>query len=282
MDKDDTSMKWLRAGYDRATELLFLLRGMKPWSRGYSAYRARKIKETVLAGSFDASRLPADYGFRLDERIIEYPWFFSRLPGDATGKLLDAGSVLNFDYILDHGSLATKEVFISTLAPERHCFWQRGISYVYEDLRNSCFRDGYFDWIVSLSTIEHIGLDNTMLYTADALKNEQAGSSCLAAVKEYKRMLRPGGTLYLSFPFGEHVNRGWFQVFDAPMLDQVIGAFGPSQVQETHFRYEPEGWRISSREGSRGATYFDIHTQPSYDRDFAAASRAIVCLEMVK
>jgi SAM-dependent methyltransferase len=282
MDKDDSSMKWARDVYHKATELLFLLRGMKPWSLGYSAYKVTKIKEILRANSFGTKELPTGYGFRLDERVIEYPWLFSRLPGAEAGNLLDAGSVMNFDYILKHVSLEKKKIFISTLAPERYSFWRQGISYVYEDLRDSCFKDNYFDWIVSLSTIEHIGLDNTMLYTSDTLMKEQAGASCLAAVKEYKRMLKPGGTLYLSFPFGQHVNRGWFQIFDAPMLDQVIDAFCPSRVHEFHFKYEPEGWRASSREESKGATYFDIHTQKSYDPDFAAASRAIVCLELVK
>lgn len=268
--------------YHAVNEVFFHLGGMRPWSRGYGEYKRRQILRTLATKSFNADNLPPDYGFRIDERIVEYPWFLSRLPANETGRLLDAGSVLNFDYILEQDALRGKKVFISTLAPESFCYWRKGVSYVYEDLRDTCFRDGYFDWIASLSTIEHIGLDNTMLYTSDASKNEQQGSSCLAAVREYKRMLRPGGTLYLSFPFGKHENHGWFQIFDAAMLEEVIEAFGPSKIQESHFKYESAGWRVSSREESKGATYFDIHTQKSYDQDFAAASRAIVCLEMVK
>lgn len=282
MDKENFLIAWVRNLYYLANEMLYYLRGKKPWSRGYAEYKVSQIRKKLVDNSFQADRLPHKYGFRLDERIIEYPWFFSRLPEYKQGKLLDAGSVLNFEYILDHHSLKTKNIFISTLAPEESCSWRKGVSYVYEDLRNSCFKGDYFDWIASLSTIEHIGLDNTMLYTSDVSKNEQAGSSCLAAVEEYKRMLKPGGTLFLSFPFGKHENRGWFQIFDATMLDRVIESFGPSQVKEFHYKYELDGWKVSSREESKGATYFDIHTQKSYDSDFAAASRAIVCLEMIK
>jgi SAM-dependent methyltransferase len=262
--------------------LLFTLNGMKPWSRGYSEYKMQSIRNMLSSGDFRAEKLPGKYGFRLDERIVEYPWFFSRLPKSEEGKLLDAGSVLNYDFILEHQALKSKCMFISTLAPEARSYWYRGVSYVYEDLRSSCFRDDYFDWITSLSTIEHIGLDNTMLYSPDTSKKENAAITCLAAVKEYRRMLKPGGVLYLSFPFGRHENHGWFQIFDAAMLDQVIEAFAPSSVIEFHYRYEPDGWCVSSREESEGATYFDIHTQKTYDVDFAAASRAIVCLEMVK
>lgn len=274
-------MKVLKKIYHAVNEAAFRLTGMRPWSLGYGEYKKRNIKNLLVEGDFDAHRLPPGYGFRLDERIIEYPWFFSRIPFEH-GKLLDAGSVLNFDYILVHPILKSKKIFISTLAPESVCHWRTGISYVYEDLRDSCFRNEYFDWIASLSTIEHIGLDNTMLYTAEASKKENVASSYLAAVKEYWRMLKPGGVLYLSFPFGRHENCGWFQIFDADMLDEVIKTFAPTRVEEFHYKYDPNGWRVSSREESKNATYFDIHTQKSYDADFAAASRAIVCLELVK
>ena len=43
-----------------------------------------------------------------------------------------------------------------------------------------------------------------MLYTSEASKNENESSSYIAAIKEYRRMLKPGGVLYLSFPFGMH------------------------------------------------------------------------------
>jgi hypothetical protein len=265
----------------KLNEFIFLRTGMKPWSRGYSEYKTRCIAESIHDPGFDPTKLSSGYGFRIDERIVEYPWFYSRLPG-AAGKLLDAGSVLNVDYLLRHEKLESKKIFISTLAPEPQCFWNRGVSYLFEDLRDSAFRSDYFDWIVSLSTIEHIGMDNTMLYTKDDSKREDLGSSCLQAVKEYRRMLIPGGTLYLSFPFGKFENHGWFQVFDAGMLDEVIDSFGPSSFIESHYRYRPAGWCNSSRQESEGATYFDIHARRDYDPDFAAASRAIVCLELRK
>lgn len=274
-------MKLLKKFYHLFNEGIFRVCGMKPWSRGYTSYKARSIRNAIGQHGFDTPDLPVGYGYRLDERIVEYPWFFSRLPAKS-GMLLDAGSVLNFDYILEHPTLNTKKICISTLAPEPFCFWQKGISYVYEDLRKSCFRDEYFDWVASLSTIEHIGLDNTMLYTDEASKKENSASDYLAAVKEYHRMLKPGGVLYLSFPYGLHKNRDWFQIFDAEMLDGVIAAFSPSSMQEFHFRYTADGWVKSSRDDSKNATYFDIHTEKEYGADFAAASRAIVCLELIK
>ena len=275
-------ISYIKQLYHLINEASFYLNGKKPWKRGYVEYKKRHIRHAIIANPFSLKQLPPKYGFRLDERIVEYPWLFSRLPSKATGKLLDAGSALNFDYLLNHETLKTKKVFISTLAPEAACYWRSGLSYVYEDLRSSCFRDEYFDWIVSLSTIEHIGLDNTLLYTGDLSKNEQNGTSYLAAIGEYKRMLKKGGVLYLSFPFGRNENHGWFQIFDETMIDELVTFFNPSDNKEFHYKYESEGWRESSREESHGATYFDIHTQNKYDPDFAAASRAIACLELTK
>lgn len=261
--------------------LLYILRGKKPWTVGYTAYRRSMILNVLQKGIFNAKNLPDGYGYRLDERIIEYPWFFSRLP-DESGILLDAGSVLNFDFILSLKTLKSKKIFISTLAPEPQCFWKEEISYVFEDLRETCYRDDYFDWIVSLSTLEHIGLDNTFLYTHDSKYNENIPDAYLAAVKEYHRILKPGGVLFVSLPFGRFKNHGWFQVFDSLMVDRLIETFSPSVLYESHFKYEPEGWKTSSRELSKNSTCFDASKLKSYDSDFAAFSRAIVCLELVK
>ena len=267
--------------YKKLGCVLFITTGKKPWSIGYHAYKEKHIQSALLQGKFDAKKLPHGYGFRIDERIIEYPWFFSRLPS-GNGRLLDAGSILNFDYIITQKMLAGKKVFISTLAPETYCFWEKGIGYIYEDLRDACYKDNYFDWVVSLSTVEHIGLDNTILYTADGSKRENRPSSYLEAIKEFYRVLKPGGVLYLSLPFGKYKNHGWFQVFDGEMIVQLIHTFSPVSFNEYYFKYEPDGWRVAPKEDIKDATCFDIHFQKPYDPDYAAFSRGIVCLELIK
>jgi hypothetical protein len=260
---------------------MFVLRGARPWTWGYQEYKEKMLGSVLANRTFSSYPLPAGYGFRLDERIVEYPWFLSRLPS-GPGKLLDAGSVLNHELIVSHPSIAEKKLFISTLAPEPVAFWKRGINYVYEDLRDTCYRNDYFDWIVSLSTVEHIGLDNTLLYTRDKSKKEDDKTAYCKVLKEFRRILKPSGVLYLSFPFGKYRDHGWFQVFDASMVDNVISVFSPSAVREDCFRYEADGWQLSTRERSKDATCFDINIQKKYDADYAAFSRAIVCLEMVK
>jgi len=253
----------------------------KPWWIGYVPYKFLSIRRALDQQVLRGGGLPSGHGFRLDERIVEYPWLFSRLPA-GSGNLLDAGSVLNYQFLLAHPTLAQKRIFISTLAPEMNCYCSQAVSYVYEDLRNSCFRDDYFDWIACLSTIEHIGLDNTLLYTQDASKREQDGDAYIVVIKELKRVLKPGGRLFLSMPYGRRSNHGWFQVFDAEMIDHVRNVFMPRECVESYFKYQDDGWVVSSREQSVDATCFDIHARKNYDPDFAAASRAVVCMELQK
>ncbi|MDD5435107.1 MAG: methyltransferase domain-containing protein [Nitrospira sp.] len=274
-------IRFLKYIYKKAEYTLFVLSGKRPWGLGYQAYKEEHIRKELLLDKFDAKKLPHGYGFRIDERIIEYPWLFSRLPL-GKGNLLDAGSVLNLEFIISEKKLDEKKLFISTLAPENFCLWEKGISYVYEDLRGACYRDNYFDYIVSLSTVEHIGLDNTILYTVDGSKKENRPSSYLDAIKEFRRILKPGGVLYLSVPFGKYKNHGWFQVFDGEMIDRLIGAFSPTSFNDYYFKYEQNGWHASTRESTKDATCFDIHFQKTYDPDYAAFSRGIVCLEMIK
>lgn len=274
-------MKFWRAFKGGINRQAYLCTGRRPWSRGYGEYRQREIQRILDHGLFNADQLPQSYGFRLDERVIEYPWLFNRLRGDE-GVLLDAGSVLNHRFLLERDVFRNKRVFISTLAPEPISFNALGVSYVYEDFRDSGFRNDYFDWIVSLSTLEHVGMDNTMLYTGDVSKKEDAPLAYLDVVQELKRVLKPGGHFYVSVPFGKAMTYGWFQIFDAPMVDALIKEFAPNSFEEFHFRYLPEGWTVSTREQSAGSTYFDIHSTKTYDADFAAASRAVVCLDLLK
>jgi SAM-dependent methyltransferase len=256
--------------------------GRKPFATGYGVYKERRLSRVLAAGGFDPLGLPAGYGRRLDERIVEYPWLFSRLP-PGPGRLLDAGSALNLNFLLGAPAIRAKRVFILTLAPERRRERMRpSVSYVFGDLRETAFRENWFDWIVCLSTLEHVGMDNARFYTADPTGREADPRAYLAAVAELHRILRPGGTLYVSVPFGRHRDHGWLQVFDDAMVDAVVDVFRPASRGELCFRYERDGWQASSREASRDATYFDYHERRRHDDDYAAAARAVLCLELVK
>ena len=273
--------KGLRAVRESRAHASYIKNGRKPWIAGYHVEKTNVIRSAINDVSWDIKEIPKGYGCRLDERVVEYPWFFAQLPSGA-GNLWDAGSVLNFDYAVTHPKVREKNLSISTLGPESHAFWDRGVSYIYEDLRHTCFRDEYFDWVCSLSTIEHIGLDNRRFIPGDEARLESDPESCFQAVSEFRRVLKPGGSLFLTMPFGRAKNHGWFQIFDSLMVDRVIEVFCPIKASESIYQYAAEGWYCSSRERAADATFFDIHVRSDYDEDYAAGSRAVVCLELIK
>lgn len=267
--------------------------GRIPWSAGYSAYRAHNVSEILnndgmMAKFRNEQTLPPGYGVGLDERCVEYLWLLSLLePGPE--RMLDAGSALNHAFILDQNVLQNKTIHILTLAPEHNCFWHRGISYLYADLREIPVCDDYYDTVVCCSTLEHVGLDNTAFIQSDSYA-EKRPDDYLEALMEIRRVLKPNGKLLLTVPFGRYRNFDTFQQFDERLVKQTIAAFRPAKVEQTYFCYTAGGWDFSTSEACTDAEYVEWTALPPEQRpaifpdhpDRAAAARAVACLLLVK
>jgi len=258
---------------------LYLLGGRRPWGPGY--YTARK---DAITSAIDrkvvrfGAPIPQGHGNALDERVVEYPWVFSNLSA-SPGKVLDAGSALNHGFLLERLP-ESAQLTIMTLAPEKRCFWGRGISYVFGDLRDTDFSDGAFDVVISVSTIEHIGLDNTLLYTGDTSKKEEDALGFVPAVREFRRMLKAGGTCLITVPFGRRGVHGWFQVFDAALVKRIVEAFAPANFQIEYFGYFPGGWRRTEAAEIADAQFHDVHAGSRLQPDRAAGARGVACLKL--
>ncbi|NEQ23017.1 MAG: class I SAM-dependent methyltransferase, partial [Microcoleus sp. SIO2G3] len=215
-------------------------------------------------------------------------WFISQVT-QGNGRLLDAGSILNFDYILQHPKLKEKDIVIVTLEPEANCYWQDRISYLFTDLRELPLKDDWFDEVVSLSTLEHIGMDNA-IYSLNPEWREKKTFDFLKAVSELKRVTKPGGKVYITVPYGKYTDFGWYQQFNAEMIDRMIDTFAPDKVIETYYCYESGGWSVSDKQYCQKFEGFNIHdtkyfnpnSTKDYDPDYAACSRAIAALELWK
>lgn len=269
----------------------YLRSDRRPWRKGYEEYRNQymvaALNNAELLTIFrESCPLPAGYGYRMDARVVEIPWLLSRLDGPRQ-VVLDAGSALNNTPVVNNPIMSRHKLFILTLAPEAQAFWRLGISYVYDDLRRLPFRDGFFDGIACISTIEHVGMDNSM-YTAEHGRAIGQPDDYLVATRELKRVLKPGGYLYISFPFGKYEDHGWLQQFDAQHADALLNVFRPASHKETIFQYLPDGWILSDREACAQCSYFDVHTSKYFDPnsaveypdDYPAAERAVACLEL--
>lgn len=264
-------------------------KGRVPWSFGYAEYKTREISRVIedfsILKRFQAADLPENYGYRLDERIVEYGWIFSRLNGLGQ-KMLDAGSTFNFEHILNSKEVRARDITIFTFHPEVPSFRSlENVKYVYGDLREMPFPSDSFDLVVSQSTIEHIDMDNS-IYGYDLAKNEDVLSKSydyLLAVKEFNRVLSPNGTLLLTFPYGIFKNYGFFQQFDREMVDRLEELLAKTGVvKKTFAKYYEEGWTFSSQDKCDRCLSHNPSTGEDVGSDGAAHSRSICLIEYSK
>jgi SAM-dependent methyltransferase len=263
----------------------YLAEGRIPWGLGYAEYRTRYVErlvtdERLLEMFRKGEPLPRGHGERLDERVVEYPWVLSRAR-DWGPRVLDAGSTLNFAEFLGHPALEGREIIVYNLVHDWMARRTR-VSYIAGDLRDMVLRDDVVDVVVCISTLEHIGFDNTLLYTQDRRYREQRPTDYQRALREFRRVLRLGGRLLLTVPFGKPGHHGWFQQFDGEGLEQIVRTFAGAVHEIAYFKYEPTGWRRASPEACAACEYFDVHAKRSPDPDYAAAARAVACLDLTK
>jgi SAM-dependent methyltransferase len=258
----------------------------RTWSRRFPAVEpgtlAYLASHRALVGSLldddewralfsEGAALPPGLGAGFDERVVEYPWLFSR---GLSGRVLDAGSVLNHQHLVERLLPAVEELTIVTLAPEPASHTSLGVSYLYGDLRSLPLRDGWFDEVVCLSTLEHVGMDNA-LYGATSQRSEDPRAEAAQALRELLRVVRPGGRVHLSVPFGRREDHVWFRQLDRDDVDDLLARAGVDGHEEAIFRHTSRGWRRSSARRAGGARYNP--PQKAHSTDGAVAARAVLC-----
>ena len=226
----------------------------KPWSHGYIETREKFLvatlnNEGLLKKFRDREVLPEEFGKFFDERVIELPR--CRAVGGRPFELLDAGSACNHKFYLPFLKKYA-EITILTLAPEAVCENKLGISYCYGDLRDMPYKNNLFDIIVSISTLEHIGMNNEQYKSGT---NENLPISLFEVLSEIDRVLRPGGMLFFSVPFGIYCNHGKFQQFDSDLLAQCRNAFKPVEIDEKFYLYSNQGWQLVEESDCANAAY---------------------------
>jgi SAM-dependent methyltransferase len=253
----------------------------RPWTPAYGpahqGFVASVLDDGALVARFDGGHeLPPHYGVGFDERVVEYPWVFAQ---GLSGRVLDAGSVLNHAHVLDRALPAVGSLAIVTQRPEAASFPERGVSYIYDDLRDLPLRDGRFDLVVCVSTLEHVGMDNSVYGGRDE-RGSDADAQAVAAVGELRRVTRPGGRVLMTVPFGRREDHGWLRQLDVDDLQRLVAAFDARSVAISVFRYTLAGWQRSSLAAASDAEYCDHLNGPQPSADRAAAARAVACVRV--
>ena len=178
-----------------------------------------------------------------DERAIEIPWCLARYAGER--RVLDVGSANAIPAYLDGlQALNAPDLVTVDLAEPAD---------VVADVRDLPFENGRFDLALCISTLEHVGRDNTV-YGLEAASDD-AGHE--AALRELRRVLARDGRLLLSVPTGEREDLGW-HLQRAPF--EWIALFeraGFVVFEDELYIHTGEGWRTALLLEAEAARYGD-------------------------
>jgi O-antigen chain-terminating methyltransferase len=178
----------------------------------------------------------------VDERAIEIPWTLARYDGER--RVLDVGTAFAEPaYVGGLLDLDAPDLVTVDLA--------EGAS-VIADVRDLPFEDGRFDLIFCVSTLEHIGRDNTT-YAVDAPSDAEGDA---AALRELRRVLARDGRLLVTVPTGERDDQGWqLQREPQDWIDVFKRAGFTVFEDELYVRTPEDGWRAATLAEAATARY---------------------------
>jgi SAM-dependent methyltransferase len=211
--------------------------------------RVRELDDAVALGLAARARrerirwLQAPPG--TDERVVEIPWVLSRLR--TTGRVLEVGyayaepaylvGLLRSGVDLVGVDLATRDVGQLETAKA--------------DVRDLPFPDRSFDQVLLVSTLEHVGADNTV-YGLEAESDEGARE---AALRELGRILVRDGSLLVTVPLGEPGDHGWFRQEDERGWTSLFARAGLFLEELEAYELGADGWRAAPSFDAAGVRY---------------------------
>ena len=119
------------------------------------------------------------------------------------------------------------------------------------DVRQMPYADQSFDLVTCVSTLEHVGRDNAG-YQIEAMMEVDGD---VKALQEFQRVLRPGGRLLVTVPFGAFRHYDWFKQYDRAAWEAVIGQTALHPVELAFFGYAHSGWSPANPEDLVAADY---------------------------
>ena len=198
------------------------------------------LKATLLnRAPWLANRL---YELFIGERVVEYPFVLLNMPRGRS-KVLDVGC-WGSQIPIELASLGHKVYGIDVVNyPLRH----PNFTFLQGDICHTPFAPDFFDVVIAVSTIEHIGLGR---YGDPA---HSGGDK--KAIREIGRILKPGGRLIITVPFGKKAVfcfRGapLHRVYDLPSLEELLSQLKITRIQCS---VKQEGnWLLSSSDEAQG------------------------------
>jgi SAM-dependent methyltransferase len=228
------------------------------------AVRVRELDDAIALGLGARSRgerltwLQAPGG--TDERVVEIPWVLSRLV--PSGRVVEVGYAFAEAAYL--GALLRSGVeLVGIDLAERDV---DGMERLVADVRSLPLADASVDQVLLVSTLEHVGADNT----GYGLAAEDDPESRVDALRELARILRPRGRLLVTVPLGEPGEHGWFHLDDVAGWNRLFVSAGLFVEEQEAYELGADGWRPAPAFRATGVGYGDR----------GPAASAVLCAEL--
>lgn len=164
-----------------------------------------------------------------NERAVEYPWIYKNISKITGGTVLDVGAregLPSTDLLLENNNLVyTIDINASPLNksnPKLNI--DRG------DIRKTKFKDAFFDAVIAVSTLEHVGLPGRYGITEADDKGD------LRAMQEIHRILKPDGQVFVTLPYGGGKSRLLNRLYDEERIIELFSGFD-LQIRQ-YFKYD--------------------------------------------
>jgi len=164
----------------------------------------------------------------VEERVVEYPFVLKNL-GEKKLRVLDVGcckSLLIAELVsMGHDAYG---IDVNTYRPKFD-----GLQFIRVDVRKMPFQNEFFDAVIAVSVMEHVGLDEN-------------GDS--VAIEEIFRTLKPEGIFILTAPFSKWYQMSWQRFYNKAYLDKLLRSF--MLLKEEYYIRHRFLWRRVSRKSA--------------------------------
>jgi ubiquinone/menaquinone biosynthesis C-methylase UbiE len=174
------------------------------------------------------------------DRYVECPFALKNLPVPPA-RVLDVGCAGSFfPLILSSIGYDTYAVDIRNYSILNRLEY-KNFHFFKESIIKTSFPENYFDAVCAISTIEHIGLSGR--YGA---KEDNDGDE--KALKEMTRIVKPGGTILLTIPFGRaKIIRPFTKIYDSALVSKLTSGL-LLETEEYYKQDSHEDWYKCGKE----------------------------------
>jgi len=167
-------------------------------------------------------------------RIVEEPFIFENINLGNAAKILDLGCC----YSKVSSELASLGFKVTGTDLNDYNYSHPNFNFTKGDFLKNKFQDNYFDCVIAISVIEHFGLNcygGPMIVDGDK-----------KAAKEIYRILKEGGKLIITLPFGKKETMPAQRIYDTAGLEDLLRDFRIEK--EEYYKYDKGFWLPAKKE----------------------------------